>query len=393
MKGRARKAALAVALTVPAAAAGQDPAPPQLRVHLECNVCGATLPATRDWLVWSDSAVDVHVRVGLDGAANGDAAAGRFVIALDGRGLLEGLGDVLHFTAPPAASAAEQQAALLHMVELGLVRFAAATPVGARLRVGIGVAPDAARDAAASERLVREAAREARDARSARREQREQKRWAAGLDLGFSGSSGNSDFMALTSGVRVRHLQTNRFRLDWSASFRYGESRGAVAARHTQSKLDFDLGPEARVAPYISMSGERDPFRRIDLRGRGGTGVRLALHKDADGEANVRAGVLYTHERFSSEAAREPRSDGMWSFKFTGNRQLFSSIRVENTSSFDPVVGNLGDYNLDVTSKVSTRITRRVALTVSHTYAYDATPVESVQPTDQRFQTGLTLDF
>lgn len=384
MVGVARVAAASLALlcaSLPLHA--QDPVAPQpLRVRLDCAACGALPPAAQPWLRWVGAAdtADVEVRV-----LRSTQDTMRYDVALTGAGRFEGVSGLLHYASVRDELPARLRDNLLHAVTLGLVRYAADTDLAPHLRIAFG---------AAGNPPAGEAARRPQQGPpAAQRAAASQKRWAAGLDLGFSGSSGNSDFVSLTSGVRLRHLQTNVFRLDWSAGFRYGESRGTVAARHVQSKLDFDLGPGARIAPFISMSGERDPFRRIDLRGRGGTGIRLAVHKDDNGEASLRGGVLYTHERFRPETGVSPRSDGLWSFKFTGNRQVGSAVRLENASSFDPTIGDFGDYNMEVTSKLSTRITRRLALTLSHTYAYDSTPVEGVQPTDQRFQTGLTLDF
>lgn len=166
-----------------------------------------------------------------------------------------------------------------------------------------------------------------------------------------------------------------------------------MAARHFQSKLNFDLGPAARVAPFFSLTADRDPFRRLALRSQGGTGIRHGFYKADKGEASLRAAVLYSHERFTPEADRSPRSDGAWSFKLNANQRLGETIRIENTSSYDPVMNDFSDYNVDVTSKLSTRITQSLALNVSHTYAYDSTPVESVRPADQRVQTGLTISF
>jgi putative salt-induced outer membrane protein YdiY len=388
--------------SAPALLAAQEEAPPAaqaLRVYVDCEVCDEGALAPPPWIEWvGDSTVaDVHVRIvparpastaqsqaGASSAASADAAV-HYVLSFSGRRGTAARADTLPFT-PAGGSAEARRSGLLQAVQLGLVRYAAESPLGARLQIGLARDPHAP-PPAGSQAPARAAAAASPRLPAA------QRRWAASVDLGFSGSSGNSDFVALTSGVRVRHLQTNRFKLDWSANFRYGESGGSVAARHTQSKLDFDLGPSARVAPFISMSGERDPFRRLDLRARGGTGARFALYRADRGEAAIRAALLYTHERFRPEADRQPRSEGVWSFKFTGNRQLGENIKVETSSSYDPAVGDFGDYNLDLTSKLSTRISRRLALTVAHTFAYDATPVAGVQPSDQRYQTGLTVDF
>lgn len=227
---------------------------------------------------------------------------------------------------------------------------------------------------------------------AARAEPRED-RWAAAVDLGFASSSGNSQLTSLTTGVRVKHLQTKLFKLEWSATLRYGESQGAVVARNMQSKLDFDVGPGARIAPFIFASAERDSFRRLDLRARTGSGVKYALYRAQAGEASLRLAALYSREHFTPATAERTRTDGAWSVEFKGNRELGSTIKVENATSFAPVFDAISDHNLDMTSKISSRISRRLALTLTHVYSYDSTPAADVGRTDQRFQAGLTIDF
>ena len=218
-------------------------------------------------------------------------------------------------------------------------------------------------------------------------------RWAAALDLGFASSSGNSDLTSLTTGVRLKHLQTRLFKLEWSIAFRYGESQGTVVARNLQSKLDFDVGPAARVSPFVFASAERDPFRKLDLRARTGTGVKYTFYRQEPGEASVRVAAQYSRENFTRAAEQDARTDGAWSMEFKGNRALGENVKVENTTTFAPVFHDFADHNLDVASKVSSRITRHLALTLTHAYGYDSTPADGVGRTDQRFQAGLTIDF
>lgn len=218
-------------------------------------------------------------------------------------------------------------------------------------------------------------------------------RWAAALDLGFASSSGNSDLTSLTTGVRLKHLQTKLFKLEWSISFRYGESQGTVVARNLQSKLDFDVGPAARVSPFVFASAERDPFRKLDLRARTGSGVKYTFYREDPGEASVRVAAQYSRENFTRAAAQDARTDGAWSMEFKGNRGLGENVKIENTTTFTPVFDDFDDHNLDVASKVSSRITKHLALTLTHAYGYDSTPADGVGRTDQRFQAGLTIDF
>jgi hypothetical protein len=260
-----------------------------------------------------------------------------------------------------------------------------------QLLAQVGSQPAAAVDAAA----VVDVAAATVERRQQGRQQpaRERKRWASSLDLGFSSSSGNSDLTALSTGFRLRHVQPRSFKLDWSASFRYGESQGEVVARNLQSKLDFDMGAQARVAPFVFGAVERDPFRRLDLRARTGSGVRYTFYDGSSGQASVRAAAQYSRETFTAVAQRDPRSDAGWGLELKGQQQLGELGRIENTTTFDPVLGDIGDFNLDVRSKLSSRISRRLALTLSHTYSFESNPVPEVGRTDQRFNAGLTVEF
>lgn len=216
-------------------------------------------------------------------------------------------------------------------------------------------------------------------------------RWATSVDLGFASSSGNSSLTSLTSGFRVRHLQTRAFQLEWSAVFRYGESQGEVVARNLQSKLDFDVGPAARVSPFVFASAEHDPFRKLELRAKTGSGVKYTFYREDEGDASVRVAAQYSHENLTSTHAT--RTDGAWNMEFRGARSLGNMLRIENQTTWDPVFDDFGNYTLDVRSKLSSKISRRLALTLTHAYDYDSTPAPNVGRTDQRFQAGLTIDF
>jgi len=216
-------------------------------------------------------------------------------------------------------------------------------------------------------------------------------RWAVALDLGFASSSGNSDLTSLTSGLRIRHLQTRLFKLEWSATFRYGESQGTVVARNLQSKLDFDVGPAAVFAPFLFASAEHDPFRKLDLRAKTGSGVKYTFYRAAEGEGSLRVAAQYSHENLT--ATHGTHTDGAWSMELKGARALNETLRVENSTTWDPVFDDFGNYTLDVRSKVSSKISKRLALTLTHAYNYDTTPAPNVGRTDQRFQAGLTIDF
>ncbi len=361
-----------------------EASPPGLRVFLEGNAaCVERVNAELEFarVVDTRDEADIHLRATpRDEAAGGQA----YELSLTGVGRFAGRTEL--FISLGARERDDEVCPdhLLRSLELVLAGFAAATPLAERLHVVFKPAGEVETAPAPP------APSNPPPASIARRPQ--PNRWAAAIDLGFTSSSGNTEMTSLNTGFRVRHLQTSRFRLEWSSNLRYGESGGEVVARHLQTSLNFDLGPEARLAPFISSSAERDRFRRLDLRSKTGAGVRYGFHKGERGQASLRLAALYSHERFDPRAERASRSDGTWSLILDGNQRLGSNVRVTSTSTFDPVMGDLADYNLEVRSALSTRMTSNLALTLGHNYTYDSTPVADVRPADQRFQAGLTVE-
>ncbi len=217
-------------------------------------------------------------------------------------------------------------------------------------------------------------------------------RWAAAVDLGFNAATGNTRLMLLTTGVRLRHLETESFKLEWGASLRYGESRGVVVARSLQSNLVFDLYPKSMWSPYAFATVERDPFRRLALRSNTGSGVTHTFYREKTGDFAVSAAALYSHEGFTVPTQAD-RDDARWSVQTRGQQRIGENVKIENAASYKPVWDQGGDYNIQSLTRVSSKITQRLALTLSHEYLKDSTPPTGVKREDQRVQAGLTFEF
>jgi hypothetical protein len=217
-------------------------------------------------------------------------------------------------------------------------------------------------------------------------------RWAAAVDLGFNASTGNSRLMLLTTGFRLRHLEVQSFKLEWGVTYRYGESRGSVVARNIQSSLSFNVNPKNRWSPYAFATVEHDPFRRLALRSNTGSGVTHSFYRQSSGEFAVSAAALYSHEGFTVETQPD-RDDARWNLQTRGFQKLGSSIRIENSFFYKPVWDRSNDYNLQSTTKLSSKITERLAMTFTHEYLKDSTPPSGVAQEDQRVQAGLTFEF
>ena len=221
---------------------------------------------------------------------------------------------------------------------------------------------------------------------------KEPDRWAAAVDLGFNAATGNTRLMLLTTGFRLRHLETQSFKFEWGVTYRYGESRGAVVARSIQTNLSVDVHPGRAWSPYAFATVERDPFRRLHLRSNTGSGITHPLYREKQGEFTVSLAALYSHEGFTV-ATLPDRDDARWNLQTRGFQKLGNTIKIENSFFYKPVWNESDDFNIQSQTKLSSKITQRLAMTLTHEYLKDSTPPSGVKQEDQRVQAGLTFEF
>jgi hypothetical protein len=221
-------------------------------------------------------------------------------------------------------------------------------------------------------------------------------RWESLIDFGFNGAIGNNQFVILSSGFRLKHLQKDQFGLEWSGVFRYGESEGDVIARNARMALSFDLGPKARWSPFLYGDIEYDRFRKLDLRSSAGFGLNCNLVRTSEAPVSLSAAILHNYENYTeprSTGGLMHKSDARFSARARSQKNLAAGLRLENTSWYRSVWDHAGDYNLESITKFSVRLSRVVGMSLSHTYRRDSTPLPGVKTDDQIFLAGLTLSL
>jgi hypothetical protein len=154
-----------------------------------------------------------------------------------------------------------------------------------------------------------------------------------------------------------------------------------------------DIRPAARWSPFISVTGERDPFRKLDLRSGGGAGVKYVLWKRPSGSTSLSAAGLYSYENFVNTGATplETRKTARWSWRFKGDQRLSERLRIENTSLYQPVWNRSGEYLLNMLTALNVPMSERIAITLSHSYDRNSSPPDGVLKDDHLVKAGLTI--
>jgi putative salt-induced outer membrane protein YdiY len=221
-------------------------------------------------------------------------------------------------------------------------------------------------------------------------------RWDAAFDLGFNGSTGNTRIAVLTTGFRIKHLETERYELEWTVSYRYGESEGDVVARNVRSGLSYDLHPNAGWSPFLFVQAERDRFRKLGMRTNTGAGLKRTFLDDRDRSLSVSGALLHDYENFTEPVGDDlltTRNRARWSVRMKGHRLWESGLRFEHVTFFQPVVDHAADYNIDSNTKLTFFLTERIGVNVSYTLRRDSTPPPDIEHNDQILQAGVTVQL
>lgn len=222
------------------------------------------------------------------------------------------------------------------------------------------------------------------------------KAWRTQLDLGFTGSSGNSSLTSLQTGVSLRRIETERIEFQASVSYRYGKSEDRVVANLLRTELKFDIVPKATWSPFLFASATRNPVRRLNLRSNGGAGGKFTFWRGARGRSSVSVAAIFNYEDFEVTDGRDaPPSERTvrWSARYKLNLDLGSGTTIEHFTFYQPVWNVPGDFYLIMANTIQTEILGGLSLVAKHEFQRDESPPEEVVKNDQFLSVGFRYVF
>lgn len=220
-------------------------------------------------------------------------------------------------------------------------------------------------------------------------------RWKAAAELSFTDQSGNRDLRLFTGGFNISHREKEAFELEASVQSRYGRSDGEVVARNDFGSLSFDLHPRDVWSPFLFVTGERDPFKRLDLRFHGGAGAKYTPFATGN-EVSISLALLYSFEDLrgtEADPAPSNRELARWSLRVRGGREIGDAVELRHSTFYQPNWDQMADYLLRSETGAKVLLTERLALSVSYALNRNGRPPEGVAPEDRLLKTGFIIDF
>ena len=221
--------------------------------------------------------------------------------------------------------------------------------------------------------------------------------WRSNVEFGFTGASGNTSFSILTAAASLTRLQQELYELDVSGRLRWGRSDGETIANDMQGTVKFDWHPQAIFSPFVFGTASRDVIRNVDARILAGGGAKWTFLQQPEAtKMSVSLALVIDHENYDLEpgsTAEEVINVGRLSWRAKFDHEFESGATFQHITFWQPRVSDFGDYIVDVSNSLSTRLLSNLSLVITHSYLHEEIPPPGAFRDDQRLGVVLRVSL
>ena len=178
----------------------------------------------------------------------------------------------------------------------------------------------------------------------------------------------------------------------------YGNAGGGIPiARKSFEHLRARVTLDCRWRWEAFAQHEYDAFRRLSVRAVAGTGPALQLVNSS--RVAVLAGAAYLFELERLDTRPGTIDAGLRtlasraSFYATGTERLGAGVSIVQTLYIQPRLDDPSDIRLLGELSVTSKLSKRIALTDGLVVAYDRTPPDGIRRYDTQLKLGLLVTF
>lgn len=217
------------------------------------------------------------------------------------------------------------------------------------------------------------------------------------VELKLDWRTGNSTFFDI-GGTGSLLLRRGRLLALALVRGEYGNAGDGIAfARKAFEHLRSRVTIDCRWRWEAFVQHEYDAFRRLSVRAIAGTGPALQIVNEPRVALLAGAAYLFESERLDTRAgtidagARSIASRA--SLYLTGTEQLGAGVSIAQTLYVQPRLDEPGDVRIFGELSLTTKLSKRIALTDGFTVAYDRTPPDGIRRYDTQLTVGLVVTF
>ncbi len=219
--------------------------------------------------------------------------------------------------------------------------------------------------------------------------------WVGTIELSFAGSKTTKSTLSILSGGTLQYKPKNKkdfwlFDTKYSLVSGDGEKFSNTGYGYILYNRRIGHGP-FKFEAFTTL--QYNGLTRINLRANGGAGIRIKLTPESYSLAKFYFGAAFMYEY---EELLEPvdylRENRISSY-FTFTLAPYEGVTFVSTTYAQPRLNDFNDYRFCNETSLNLDITRKLGLSTTFNYNYDAAPPETVPNSTFYFINSLILSF
>ena len=211
--------------------------------------------------------------------------------------------------------------------------------------------------------------------------------WDAAVEGFLAVASGNSEYLEFDVDGAAQY-RSERHRVRFLGEHTRREAEGNEIARNTLIHVRHNYVLWQRIATVAFGQVQRNPFRRVERRTLLGGGLRYDAVAGAKFSAALGATVMYETEELTDDD-RGAVDRARMSYFASALGQPRSGVQVDVVAFYQPLVDDYNAVRAYAAAALRVDIVGGLYLAFAYDLVHDSDPPAGVEPTDQRFRSGL----
>jgi len=216
--------------------------------------------------------------------------------------------------------------------------------------------------------------------------------WEGNANIGFSFTSGNSNNITMTTGLRAVKPNPQGGMLIYFRSL-WNSSHGTSAVVTTQNAFwggaRYDRNLSKKMFGFLSYDFERDKPRRLSFRSVAGGGLGHRTVKNDRTELEFLAGLAWN--RTWQAGADSDTPEGLVGLNF--KQKINHRFRVQNAFTYFQNVTDTHEYRVLFDTSLNADVTPRIGVYFAIGNRYNNDPLGNAKKNDFLLTTGLKWNF
>jgi len=216
--------------------------------------------------------------------------------------------------------------------------------------------------------------------------------WEGNANVGFSYTSGNSNYTTMSTGLRAVKTGGNDNLTVYARSLWYS-NRNSGRMVTTQNAFwggaRYDRNIDRKNFGFLSYDFERDRPRELNFRSVAGAGFGRHLLKNERSELDVILGGAWNRTWQRGDNTDTPEGLAGATLK----HRFHEKLRVQNTITFFQNITDVAEYRFIFDSTLSVDVTKRIGVFITVGNRFNNDPLGTSKRNDFLFTTGMKWNF